>query len=102
MDEDEFRERILEDFKWLRIEESDNPYLVIGDDLDAAMSACLWNSVFPQNWEIIVIYAGYQYKYCKKEYESKLKSAIWLDLDITQREIRSVGHHILKIRLTDE
>jgi hypothetical protein len=65
--------------------------MVIGDDLDSIMTAMLLHTVL--DWQIVGVYESYQRVWFADK--SLLKDAIWVDLDISHPEIRSIGHHLL-------
>jgi hypothetical protein len=71
--------------------------LVIGDDLDAALSAVLFLSQHP-NAKIIGVYAKYQTVYFSADcaWQDAL-NALWLDLDIYHAQCKSLGHHIIRL-----
>ena len=71
------------------------PYLVIGDDLDALLSAALWNTVSDRDWKIIGVYHKYEKIVTATRYHRDLGNAIWLDLDINSYTIKSIGHHLI-------
>jgi len=102
--DDEFERGLLfADYPWMNPEEdSPYPYLVVGDDVDSLLSASLWNTVFPGRWKIIGVYHQYKSIFAEQEFRSHLKDAIWLDLDIAQPNILSIGHHILRLTLKDK
>lgn len=71
--------------------------LIIGDDLDAALSAVLYLHTHP-NAQLIGIYS----KYTTVLYGSacsweEVLDAVWLDLDIYNARCRSLGHHIVRV-----
>lgn len=79
--------------------------MIIGNDLDALLSACLLKSLF--GWDIIGIYdyqtLWFDSKYSKDEFIDNLKSENYLavDLDIYRNYLSSIGHHILSIQKDD-
>ncbi len=76
--------------------------LIIGDDLDAALSAALFLHTHP-NAKIIGVYAKYQTVYysAMSAWQDALNAA-WLDLDIYHAECKSLGHHILRLNPRDK
>lgn len=76
--------------------------VIIGDDLDAALSAVLFLQQHP-NAQIIGVYSKYQTVYysTKLNWEDAL-NAVWLDLDIYHAQCKSLGHHILRMNARDE
>lgn len=83
------RELIFSSYPWLR--QRDLP-MVIGDDLDALLSAIVLHHVL--SWRLVGLYQGYQ-RVLHVGPAAGLRDAVWVDLDISQRDIRSIGHHIL-------
>ena len=68
--------------------------VVIGDDLDSIMSAVLMRHLL--GWRVVGFYTDYtRVWYSQGTNPAALRDAVWLDLDISRQEIRSIGHHIL-------
>lgn len=87
------RENLLARFPW--INERKHP-MVIGCDLDALLSAAFMHHF--RDWTIIGFYdLTTVYAQADRSF-TDLRSAIWIDLDIAQADIRSVGHHVLTHR----
>lgn len=103
MIEKEFkRYRLFADFPWLNPDNEVTPhYLIIGDDIDSLLSAALWNHVSNRDWKIIGIYHKYETLYFAAGYREELQRAIWLDLDIAEENILSIGHHITRLNNND-
>lgn len=79
--------------------------MIIGNDLDALLSACLLKSRF--GWDIVAVY-DYQSLWfdstlSKEKFLNNLKSQHYLavDLDIYRNYLPSIGHHILSIQPQD-
>lgn len=72
--------------------------LIIGDDLDAALSAALFLRAHP-NAKIIGVYSNYTTVYYSTACAwDDVLDAIWLDLDIYHPRCKSLGHHIVRLR----
>ncbi|MBI4675819.1 MAG: hypothetical protein HY741_29620 [Chloroflexi bacterium] len=75
--------------------------LVIGDDLDAALSAALFLRAHP-NAKIIGVYSKYTTVYYSAACAwNEVLNAVWLDLDIYHAQCRSLGHHIVRVNARD-
>jgi hypothetical protein len=87
------RSNILSRFPWLA---QRNRRMIIGNDLDALLSAQFLHDYL--GWSI----AGF-YNYSTIYFDPKtdLRECVWVDLDIYQADIASIGHHILKSSATD-
>lgn len=71
--------------------------LIIGDDLDAALSAVLFLHTHP-NAKIIGVYSKYQTVYYSADCAwSDALNSLWLDLDIYHTQCQSLGHHIVRL-----
>lgn len=83
------RSEVLRMFPWLQQRNLD---MVIGDDLDALLSALVLHHTL--GWNVVGLYQEYTtvWHQCRA---SALRDAVWVDLDISQPDIRSIGHHIL-------
>lgn len=101
MEDNFIRENIFTNYPWLNAQNADTHYIVIGDDLDSILSAFIWNAQCGNDCEIIGIYFEYTYLYVNSNHVPDLNRSVWLDLDIAQNNILSLGHHILRIRQTD-
>ncbi len=90
------RAAILERFPWLA--PNDEPaLLIIGDDLDAALSAALFLHTHPR-----AQLAGVYHEYRRIHHAAgptweQLLDGLWLDLDIYHPQVRSLGHHITRL-----
>ncbi len=90
------RAAILERFPWLA--PNDEPaLLIIGDDLDAALSAVLFLHTHPR-----AQLAGVYHEYRRVHHAAgltweQLLDGLWLDLDIYHPQVRSLGHHITRL-----
>jgi hypothetical protein len=79
--------------------------IIIGNDLDALLSACLLKSRF--GWDIVGIYdyqsLWFDSNLSKEDLFSNLKSQQYLavDLDIYRNYLPSIGHHILSLHNED-
>lgn len=83
------RAGILAKFPWLQ---QRGLSMVIGDDLDALLSALVLHHVL--GWNVVGLYQEYTTIWYQGDI-SALRDAVWVDLDISQPTIRSIGHHIL-------
>lgn len=70
--------------------------MVVGTDLDALMSALFLHHV--RQWRIVGFYNLESIYGVQGESLESLRKAVWVDLDIAQADIRSIGHHILTQR----
>lgn len=70
--------------------------MVIGCDLDALLSAAFMCHF--RDWKIVGFYDLTTVYAASGRSLDDLRSAVWVDLDIAQADIRSVGHHILTQR----
>jgi hypothetical protein len=94
------RTAILNRYPWLAPHR--RPELVVlGDDLDAALSAALYLHTHPTA-RVVGIYHQYERIYypARLQWEQVL-GAVWLDLDIYHPACRSLGHHILRLTPAD-
>ena len=79
--------------------------MIIGNDLDALLSACLLNSQY--GWDIVGIYdyesLWFDSNLSKQEFLKNMKSQQYLavDLDIYRNYLPSIGHHILSLHKED-
>lgn len=81
------RDAYVGDLPWLA---KPDQRMVIGDDLDSLMSAALLHHHL--GLSIDGCYTGYKSVWASDS--QSLRDAIWVDLDINQNDIRSIGHHI--------
>lgn len=80
---------------WLK-PSADPLNVIIGDDLDAALTAVLFLCKHP-NAQIIGVYSKYQTVYYSTAHTwDDVLDAVWLDLDIYHPRARSIGHHIVR------
>jgi len=86
---------ISKDFSWVFEKQHD---MVVGDDIDAIISSCFLHHYL--GWKIKGFYVGYSKLFIEKNYDN-WKDAIFVDLDISQNNIRSIGHHILQLNNKD-
>ncbi len=76
--------------------------LVIGDDLDAALSAVSFLQQHP-NAKIIGVYAKYQTVYYSNACAwADVLNAGWLDLDVYHAASKSLGHHIVRLNAREK
>jgi hypothetical protein len=94
------RNQILARYPWLVA--NDEPHLVVmGDDLDAALSAALYLHLHPYA-RLVGIYHRYTTVYHGTEFDwPEVLDALWLDLDIAHPRCRSLGHHIVRLAPDD-
>ncbi len=94
------RQAIFEQCPWLA--PNDDPaLLVIGDDLDAVLSAALFLYTHPR-----ARLAGLYHQYTRVLHAAafawkEVLNALWLDLDIYHPQCRSLGHHIVRLSRAD-
>ncbi|MDR7555716.1 MAG: hypothetical protein QN157_08920 [Armatimonadota bacterium] len=68
--------------------------MVLGDDLDSVMCGVLMHHLFA--WDVAGFYVDYHKVWYSHQISPRcLRNAVWLDLDVSRAEIRSIGHHIL-------
>ncbi len=88
---------LLQKYAWLA-PSRDALHLVIGDDLDAALSAALYLHAHPHA-KIIGVYAKYTTVYYSAAHTwDDVLNAVWLDLDIYHPQCKSLGHHIVRVQ----
>lgn len=76
---------------WLDIRDKT---VVLGDDLDSVMSAVLMHHLL--GWRVGGFYTDYtRVWHLSGTAARELREAIWLDVDVSQGDIRSISHHIL-------
>ncbi len=90
-----YREDMREKYPWLYEEDQK---MVVGTDIDALLSASYLHHHL--GWEIIGFY-NLEELYYKDGERENLERAIWVDLDIADPQIRSIGHHIVSFRPND-
>lgn len=93
------RQLILKRYPWLR-PSAEKVDVVMGDDLDAALSTVLYLHTHP-NARLIGLYRGYERVFYSTVSWEKVLRAIWLDLDIYHPACRSLGHHIVRFSKQD-
>jgi len=96
MDSKELLNKIRNDYPWIY---KKNQPMIIGDDIDAIISACFLHNYL--GWNIKGFYIGYNTLFIEKNHK-KWNESIFVDLDISQNEIKSIGHHILQISKKDK
>ena len=75
-------------------------HIVISPDVDGLTSAAILNSIFPV--KIIGIYTTTHLLLLDDHTKEEAKDALWLDHDISQKGIRSVGQHLVLHKPTDK
>lgn len=104
IDYDFYLKMVKRKFPWI-YEKRKN--MIVHSDFDGIMSAMLlhelndWNVIGFYDLENVWIDKKLFSAISNKELKRKLKSAIWVDVDIYHKEVRSIGHHILKFRIDD-
>jgi len=94
------REQIFTNYNWLR-KNSKFLNIIIGDDLDAALSSTLYLHLHPTS-RIIGIYKKFTEIYFSRNFFTTFQDlinspdTIWLDLDIYSRNCKSLGHHVVR------
>ena len=87
-------------YPWLK-PHANPELLVMGDDLDAALSTALFLHQHPAA-RLVGLYSRYtQVLYAESLTRDELLGALWLDLDIYHPRCRSLGHHIVRLSLQD-
>ncbi len=95
------RAALLEGYPWLR-PHGEPERVVMGDDLDAALSTALYLHLHPEA-QLVGVYAGFQRVLHSAQLEwDEVLGALWLDLDIHHPACRSLGHHILHLAPGEE
>jgi len=85
---------VLTSYPWLRNLTQKN--VIMGDDLDAALSTILFLRCNPQA-TLAGIYSGYSKIYlCPDLSFQQLDQCVFIDLDIYKAGCRSLGHHIIR------
>jgi hypothetical protein len=94
------RSSILHQYPWLKRHRAAE-YVIMGDDLDAALSTALFLHLHP-NARLVGLYHKYERVIYSGISWQDVLGAVWLDLDIAHPACRSVGHHILRYSPDDE
>ena len=94
------RSLILHQYPWLKRHRAVE-YVVMGDDLDAALSTALFLHLHP-NARLVGLYHKYETVIYSGVTWQDVLGAVWLDLDIAHPDCRSVGHHIVRHRPDDD
>jgi len=97
------RQSLLEKHPWLEAGK-EKRFIIMGDDLDAALSTCLLLDRNP-GYVLAGIYNAYQELVLRKDYYDKLTTnlhnTIWVDLDICHHACHSLGHHMIRYSSKD-
>jgi len=88
------RSSILHRYPWLKRHRAVE-YVVMGDDLDAALSTALFLHLH-RNARLVGLYHKYDTVVYSGVSWQDVLGAVWLDLDIAHPACRSVGHHIVR------
>lgn len=100
------KEKILSDYEWLQ-SNSISYNIIMGDDLDAALSTVLYLHLNPLS-KVVGVYKNYCELHFSKDYFSSYKNlinssdTIWIDLDIYSNNCHSIGHHIVRYSTTEK
>lgn len=86
------RQNILARFPWAA---QPNLNMVAGTDLDATLSSLLAHHVL--GWQVVGFYDLTTIYRAEGVSWDDVWNAVWLDLDIYNPEIKSIGHHILTL-----
>ena len=90
------RDEVAERYPWL-MPHTGSLNVMMGDDLDAVLSAVLFLHLHPQA-RLIGVYHRYREIICGPGLRwDEICSSVWLDLDIYHSACRSLGHHIVRI-----
>ncbi|MDB2239209.1 hypothetical protein [Halorubrum ezzemoulense] len=89
------RNDIREEFPFL--DDTDRT-MVVGGDIDAILSAVFLHHEL--GWEVSGFYTGFENIYYTDE--DAIQDAVWVDLDVSRQDLRSIGHHIVRTQLDDE
>ena len=92
-----WNKNIIRELPWVN-EEDQN--MIVGTDFDGIFSAMFLSEV--RNYELIGFYDFKTIWVRNNANLDEIKDAIWIDLDIYHKDIRSIGHHILKFRKDDK
>ncbi len=90
------QQNIITQYPFLKTNEPEN--IIMGDDIDAALSTFLYLSQNPSA-KLIGIYHQYQKIYFNSNliYLQELRNCVYIDLDICHQKCRSLGHHIVRL-----
>jgi hypothetical protein len=89
------RQNLLNRYPWILDNAHKN--VIMGDDLDAALSTILYLRKNP-NATLVGIYTGYKKIFFQKNLSiADLENCIYIDLDIYHPPCRSIGHHIVRM-----
>ena len=100
------KNKIIEKFPYLCNLNTNITGIVIGNDLDALLSAFVLKNKF--NWNVVGIYDLENLWFDKNltigEFKTLIKNhqLLWIDLDIYNKDIPSIGHHILEYNENDK
>ena len=98
------KDTINQRYPWLKSDQE--YYILMGDDLDSALTAVLMMSLNP-NLHLIGIYSSYKeiYFYNSKNasFDALInsKKTVWIDLDVYYNTCKSLGHHIIRYNYND-
>lgn len=88
----------MEKHPWLEAGK-EKRFIIMGDDLDAALATCLLLDRNP-GYVLAGIYNAYQELVLRKDYYDNLThnlpGTIWVDLDICHHKCQSLGHHMIR------
>ncbi len=89
------RDALTQSYPWLARHDAPER-LIMGDDLDAALSTVLYLHTHPRA-ELVGVYRGYERVTFAAQCDwAALLGGLWLDLDIYDARCRSLGHHIVR------
>jgi len=92
-----WQEKTIDRYPWIKRE---NQKMIAGTDFDAIFSAMFLSEIY--NYELIGFYDFKTIWTNSNEDLNDVRNAIWVDLDIYHKDIKSIGHHILKFRSDDK
>lgn len=93
----DWQKRIIDEYPWVM---EKNKKMIVSTDFDGIFSAMFLHEI---NENELIGFYDFETIWVKDGVDFKeIKNAIWVDLDIYHREIRSIGHHILKFREDDK
>lgn len=93
------RKSVLNTYPWLYDDSPKN--VIMGDDLDSGLSTLLYLLNNP-NATLVGIYTNYNKIFFSSKLSKRdLENCVYLDLDIYQKNCRSLGHHIVRISSAD-
>lgn len=97
------RHSLFEKYPWMEAG-NERRFIIMGDDLDAALSACLLLARNPR-YKLAGIYNAYHELVLSKDYYDELAknlpNTIWIDLDIHYHACPSLGHHMIRYSSKD-